>query len=200
MYTHRARPPASTHTTVLSVPSGLSVESMTVGKQVAPCVAENMAIRCCLFSVLILLGLFQTKAFSKSCVSSRRSFAAPIQTGSNGPLKQSTDLSALLDPSIILSADILSEENIHAAFSVATFSPQPFWVLLTLLPNSGVTKKIMGGMGRCLLIEHVLLFSLSHSLRLILFFRDCHLVRLGSFLYRCRLHCPTGRERSVGTV
>jgi hypothetical protein len=112
-----------------------------------------MGIRYCLFTVLflLLLGVFPTKAFSNtfpsSCVSSRPSFAAPIQTRSNGPLKQSTELSALLDPSIILSADILSEENIHAAFSVATFFPQPFWVLLTLLPNSGVTKKIMGGMG-----------------------------------------------------
>jgi hypothetical protein len=33
------------------------------------------------------------------------------------------------------------------AFSVATFLPQPFWVLLTVLPKNSITKRIMGGMG-----------------------------------------------------
>lgn len=55
--------------------------------------------------------------------------------------RQSTELQALLDPS--------SLPTIHDAFSVATFFPQPFWLLLVLLPNSSITKKIMGGMGTC---------------------------------------------------
>ena len=55
--------------------------------------------------------------------------------------KSSTELSALLDPAI------LSQENIVNAFSVATFLPQPFWVLLTVLPKNSITKRIMGGMG-----------------------------------------------------
>lgn len=51
----------------------------------------------------------------------------------------STQLSAL--------SELLTDESIHSAFSVATFGPQPFWVLLTLLPNAKFTKNIMGGMG-----------------------------------------------------
>lgn len=51
----------------------------------------------------------------------------------------STQLSAL--------SELFTEESIHSAFSVATFGPQPFWVLLTLLPNAKFTKNIMGGMG-----------------------------------------------------
>lgn len=103
-------------------------------------------IRYLLLSVLLLLGLFQSEAFSNTAISARRSISTSINRGSSG-LKQSTELFALLDPSIILSTDILTEESIHTAFSVATFFPQPFWVLLTLLPNTSFTKKIMGGMG-----------------------------------------------------
>jgi hypothetical protein len=41
----------------------------------------------------------------------------------------------------------VSGEPIHTAFTVATFLPQPFWLLLILLPNTGFTKKVMGGLG-----------------------------------------------------
>jgi hypothetical protein len=34
-------------------------------------------------------------------------------------------------------------EPIHSVFSVATFLPQPFWLLITLLPNNSWTKKFM---------------------------------------------------------
>ena len=40
-----------------------------------------------------------------------------------------------------------SPEPIHSLFSVGTFCPQPFWLLLILLPKSDITKKIMGGLG-----------------------------------------------------
>lgn len=33
---------------------------------------------------------------------------------------------------------------IPQAFNVATFLPQPFWILMIVLPNSSITKKIMG--------------------------------------------------------
>lgn len=49
-----------------------------------------------------------------------------------------------------------SLEPIHTAFSVATFFPQPFWLLMILFPNSSITKKIMGG------LELPLLCSLVH--------------------------------------
>jgi hypothetical protein len=41
----------------------------------------------------------------------------------------------------------VSPEPIHTAFTVATFLPQPFWLLIILLPNTGITKKVMGGLG-----------------------------------------------------
>lgn len=47
--------------------------------------------------------------------------------------------------SSLLSAVPNSPEPIHTAFSVATFFPQPFWLLLILFPNTKLTKQIMGG-------------------------------------------------------
>ena len=40
-----------------------------------------------------------------------------------------------------------SPEPIHTAFSIATFAPQPFWLLIILLPENKLTKQIMGGLG-----------------------------------------------------
>jgi hypothetical protein len=39
-----------------------------------------------------------------------------------------------------------SSPAIQQAFSAATFFPQPFWLLLVFIPNSDLTKKIMGGL------------------------------------------------------
>lgn len=63
--------------------------------------------------------------------------------------QQDTTLHVFVDPSLSISAltSVLPPTSIHDAFSVATFLPQPFWLLLVFLPNSGITKKIMGGMG-----------------------------------------------------
>jgi hypothetical protein len=41
----------------------------------------------------------------------------------------------------------VSPEPIHTAFAYATFGPQPFWLLMILLPKSDITKKVMGPMG-----------------------------------------------------
>lgn len=58
------------------------------------------------------------------------------------PRQSNTQLSALLE---IVGT---SAEPIHTAFSIINFFPQPFWLLLILLPKSKFTKNIMGGMGR----------------------------------------------------
>lgn len=50
----------------------------------------------------------------------------------------------------------VSPEPIHSAFAFATFGPQPFWLLMILLPGNEWTKKIMGKMGKN---------SLSHNAR-----------------------------------
>jgi hypothetical protein len=47
----------------------------------------------------------------------------------------------------------VSPEPIHTAFSVATFFPQPFWLLMIFLPNSKITKQIMGGLGKKLAVS-----------------------------------------------
>jgi hypothetical protein len=57
-----------------------------------------------------------------------------------------TELRALMDSIVGI-----SPEPIHTAFSVATFFPQPFWLLIILLPNAKVTKQIMGGIGEILM-------------------------------------------------
>ena len=41
----------------------------------------------------------------------------------------------------------ISPEPIHTAFALATFGPQPFWLLMILLPRNDITKKVMGSMG-----------------------------------------------------
>lgn len=52
--------------------------------------------------------------------------------------------------------NVLSNENIKQAFSLATFGPQFLWILLVLFPNTNITKKVMGGYGG------ILVFSLLH--------------------------------------
>ena len=42
----------------------------------------------------------------------------------------------------------VSPEPIHSAFAFATFGPQPFWLLMILLPAQEITKKTMGKMGK----------------------------------------------------
>lgn len=46
--------------------------------------------------------------------------------------------------------------DIASAFNVATFLPQPFWLLMILVPNSDLTKKLMGSW------FSIFLFSLVH--------------------------------------
>lgn len=76
-----------------------------------------------------------------------------------------------------------SPEPIHTAFSLATFGPQPFWVLMILLPKSDLTKKVMGTMGTChrfLLVDTCLHYSdvdfqfFLASLDVVLFFALLH--------------------------
>ena len=51
---------------------------------------------------------------------------------------------------------ILSNDNIKQAFSLATFGPQYLWLLMILIPNTKITKQIMGG------YTPIILFSLLH--------------------------------------
>jgi len=50
----------------------------------------------------------------------------------------------------------VSPEPIHSAFAFATFGPQPFWLLMILLPKTEFTKRIMGKM------DVVIFFALVH--------------------------------------
>mmetsp|Transcript_10060 Transcript_10060/g.14756 ORF Transcript_10060/g.14756 Transcript_10060/m.14756 type:complete len:247 (+) Transcript_10060:47-787(+) len=53
-------------------------------------------------------------------------------------------------------AEILSNENIKLAFNAATFGPQILWLLMILVPNATITKKIMGS------YTPIIAFSLVH--------------------------------------
>ena len=112
-----------------------------------------------LFSVvsfLIIWSIPSSDAFAPASSSSFASttrlhaFAAPLGDvlTSTQPLIDSTLASAASSSSLDLSAGILSTENIKVAFSVATFFPQLPWLFLILLPNAGVTKKLLGGYGQ----------------------------------------------------
>jgi hypothetical protein len=46
----------------------------------------------------------------------------------------------------------VSPEPIHTAFAFATFGPQPFWLLMILLPKNDITKKVMGSLGKRMLV------------------------------------------------
>lgn len=56
------------------------------------------------------------------------------------------------DPFLTMSSTLIavetSPEPIHLAFSVATFLPQPFWLLIILFQKQKLTKQIMGGLGK----------------------------------------------------
>jgi hypothetical protein len=49
----------------------------------------------------------------------------------------------LLSQQLLISANS-GGDMIQQAFSIATFLPQPFWVFMIVLPNSSITKQIMG--------------------------------------------------------
>lgn len=86
-----------------------------------------------------------------TCVKYSLSFTNPIpnkiERSNVSRHKHSTSaLNALIDPMLISDVAVASPEPIQVAFRAATFFPQPFWILLILLPNSGLTKKVMGGL------------------------------------------------------
>ena len=58
-----------------------------------------------------------------------------------------TSSQPLIESTLNIASDILSTDNIKIAFSVATFFPQVPWLFLILFPNTGVTKKLLGGYG-----------------------------------------------------
>lgn len=73
---------------------------------------------------------------------------AMLASSSSQPMIEHALSSALSTSSLDVASSspgILSAENIKVAFSVATSFPQLPWLFLILLPNTGVTKKLMGG-------------------------------------------------------
>ena len=70
---------------------------------------------------------------------------ATLASSSSLQLASTELLSSALSSSIDVAEGILTTDNIKVAFSVATFFPQLPWLFLILLPNAGVTKKLLGG-------------------------------------------------------
>ena len=73
--------------------------------------------------------------------------ASPLDALSYSTIIESS--SAIVSSTLLSKLDIVgvSPEPIHTAFTVATFLPQPFWLLIILLPSANLTKRIMGGLG-----------------------------------------------------
>jgi hypothetical protein len=70
------------------------------------------------------------------------------RTTSTSSTRRSMMLNEIISEASTWIAEVpISSEPIHTAFTVATFLPQPFWLLIILLPNTAITKKIMGGLG-----------------------------------------------------
>ncbi|KAL3802760.1 hypothetical protein ACHAW5_008864 [Stephanodiscus triporus] len=55
------------------------------------------------------------------------------------------DYSAFSSSSSSVVVDVLGEDGIKLAFDVATFFPQLPWLFLILLPNAGITRRLLGG-------------------------------------------------------
>jgi Domain of unknown function (DUF4281) len=87
-------------------------------------------------------------------LSMSRAFVAPVGRPTHGVLiqhrqQQDAGRTTSTSSTTSLSMDIVgvSPEPIHTAFALATFGPQPFWLLMILLPKNDITKKVMGSMG-----------------------------------------------------
>ena len=118
--------------------------------------------------ILRLLVVFFVSCLAASLPSSSTAFTSPISTThvprrtSIGPSSSfyasftgidhvatlATSSQPLIGSTLNMASDILSTDNIKIAFSVATFFPQLPWLFLILLPNTGVTKKLLGGYGK----------------------------------------------------
>lgn len=102
----------------------------------------------------------------------RSSFKYPNQSDFTSQGSKSKSQLNVIDPSILTNLDtatlttaaataapptgLFSLESIKTAFSVATFGPQPFWLLMILLPKNQITKTLWGD------LKIPLLFSLVH--------------------------------------
>mmetsp|Transcript_27313 Transcript_27313/g.40373 ORF Transcript_27313/g.40373 Transcript_27313/m.40373 type:complete len:243 (+) Transcript_27313:75-803(+) len=118
-----------------------------------------MLKRSSLYAAFVLLVTAQ----NINCFIPTKTFLALKTSVAITPLETTTNLSAI-DPSLVTAAaahlvsdtdsfsssivtslsPLLSNDNISKAFNVATFGPQLLWVLMILLPNTTITKKIMG--------------------------------------------------------
>lgn len=103
----------------------------------------------------VIVTALQTSAFIPPKATRRDNNIIPLQLS---PIDVATLAASTTQPIIeegaVLSSSsslhniasgLLSTENIKTAFSIATFGPQLPWLFLILLPNSGVTKKLLGG-------------------------------------------------------
>jgi len=118
-----------------------------------------------IFAMLLLMQPYRTLSFAPSINLSvvspvnndnrnskelRRKSLLPVRKNQERMHKTDSRLNAIMD---IVG---VSPEPIHTAFAFATFGPQPFWVLMILLPKNEITKKIMGTM------DVVIFFALVH--------------------------------------
>lgn len=176
------------HHTLISL-SCHPLKEESTNSQLQFCKRDNniMLARRLLFKTLLLVSILSVcSAFAPSRFGPR-----PTDVSRYGP--RPTDVSRTQDYysstklNSIMEIVGTSPEPIHSAFSLATFGPQPFWVLLILLPKADITKKIMGSLGMLLIIiwwrfESTMFFLYSHLMFRL--YRRCHYFCLGTLFHR----------------
>lgn len=93
--------------------------------------------------VLHLPAAMSSETAASSFLSIIQTFiSSTIPVGTMDSIVSTTISSSSISSSSSMS---VSPEPIHTAFAIATFLPQPFWVLMVLFPNSSITKRCMTG-------------------------------------------------------
>lgn len=116
---------------------------------VVRCTPQAMLSTMRSFLVLFFLSVSKSSAFRPFMSSQVAVAASPLTVRQSH--QSTTRAYALPEWAQFASTAWLAEtqtspEPIHTLFSVATFFPQPFWLLIILFPKASWTKKIMGGL------------------------------------------------------
>ena len=87
-------------------------------------------------------GHYSPTPTSRRCPGDNTAIAMTVQPWMDCTLINSALSSSTIN---IASSAVVNADNIKVAFNIATFFPQLPWLFLILLPNTDITKKLMGG-------------------------------------------------------
>lgn len=94
----------------------------------------------CVILVMVSAMGFQSLPLKSTRISSKRVFNNRIQIKQVDPASSSSSTSMSV---IELASAFDTSSLINNGFNIATFGPQPFWLLMCILPNFSLTRKLM---------------------------------------------------------